>query len=208
MKINNPMGVILGFSQSIVKRIKEDDPLYMPLKSIEREAMRCKKLVGDLLTFSRTGKTQFELIDINQTIEETLSLIEGQAKVKNIEIIKAYSKGLPFVAANTNQIQQVIVNLCNNAVDAMSNGGKLTIATKKAGEQIEVDVIDTGKGMSEEIIEHIFEPFFTTKEVGKGTGLGLSLCYEIIKKHNGTIEAFSEIDKGTAFTIKLPLKEG
>ncbi len=204
-EINNPMGVILGFSQSVVKRIKEDDPLYMPLKSVEREAMRCKKLVGDLLTFSRTGKTQFELIDINQTIEETLSLIEGQAKVKNIEIIKAYNKGLPFITANTNQIQQVIVNLCNNAVDAMPDGGKLIIATKKAGEQIEVDIIDTGKGMSEEIKEHIFEPFFTTKEVGRGTGLGLSLCYEIIKKHNGTIEAKSEIDKGTTFTIRLPL---
>ncbi len=160
------------------------------------------------MTFSRTGKTQFELIDINQTIEETLSLIEGQVKVKNIEIIKAYNKGLPFITANTNQIQQVIVNLCNNAIDAMPDGGKLTIATKKAGEQIEVDIIDTGKGMSEEIKEHIFEPFFTTKEVGRGTGLGLSLCYEIIKKHNGTIEAKSKIDKGTTFIIKLPIKEG
>ena len=203
-EINNPMGVILGFSQSIVKRIKEDESLYKPLKSIEREAMRCKKLVMDLLTFSRIGKSHFELININQAIDETLSLIEGQAKVKSIEIIKEYNTGLPDIMANKNQIQQVIVNLFNNSADAMPDGGRITIATKQAGEQIEFDISDTGIGMTEEVRRHIFEPFFTTKEVGKGTGLGLSLCYEIIQKHNGKIEAESEEGRGSNFRIILP----
>ncbi|MBU0765533.1 MAG: PAS domain S-box protein, partial [Bacteroidetes bacterium] len=118
-EINNPMGVILGFAQSIVKRMKEGDILYMPLKSIEREAIRCKKLVTDLLTFSRTGKTQAETTDINKTIEETLSLIEAQAKVKDVEIIREYAYDLPQIPINRNQLQQVIINLCNNAIDAM-----------------------------------------------------------------------------------------
>jgi two-component system, NtrC family, sensor kinase len=201
------MGVILGFAQIVAKNMKEGDPLYMPLKSIEREVIRCKKLVGDLLTFSRTEKTQMEATYINGVIEEILSLIEARTKVKNVEIIRKYGIDLPRITMNKNQIQQVIMNLCNNAIDAMAEAGKLTITTKQTGTQIEIDVADTGKGMPEEVKKHIFEPFYTTKEVGKGTGLGLSLCYEIIQRHKGTIEAESENGKGTVFVVKLPLTQ-
>ena len=204
-EINNPMGVILGFAQIVAKNIKEENPLYMPLKSIEREAIRCKELIRDLLTFSRIGKTQAELIDINKTINETLSLIESQVKLKESEIIKEFSTALPLISVNKNQIQQIIVNLCNNAIDAISYNGKITIKTKTNDNQIEIYISDTGKGMTEKIKKHIFEPFFTTKEVGKGTGLGLSISYEIIKNHNGTIIVESEPGKGTTFIIKLPL---
>ena len=207
-EINNPMGVILGFAQSISRRIKEDDPLYLPLKSIEREAVRCRKLVVDLLTFSRAEKTKAEETDINQTIEETLSFIEARSKVKGIDIIKEYGNRIPRIMVNKNQIQQVIVNLCNNAMDAMSDGGKIKIATKETGGWILIEVSDTGKGMTKEVKKHLFEPFFTTKEVGKGTGLGLSLCYEIINSNKGTIEVESEPDKGTVFIIKLPVLKG
>ncbi len=203
-EINNPMGVILGFAQSIVKGIKAGDLLYMPLKSIEREALRCRKLVGDLLTFSRVDKTKAEEIDINHTIEDTLSFVEGLAKVKSISIIKEYGTGIPRIIANKNQIQQVIVNLCNNAIDAMPEGGNIKLSTKDTGDRILIEVSDTGKGMTEEVKKHLFEPFFTTKEAGKGTGLGLSFCFEIIQNHNGTIEASSEPDKGAVFVIKLP----
>ncbi|HEX3048958.1 MAG TPA: ATP-binding protein, partial [Bacillota bacterium] len=198
-EINNPLGVILGFAQSITKRIPEDDPLYHPLKSIEREAVRCKKLVGDLLTFSRAGKTQAEIIDINTIIDETLSLIEIQTKVKNIEIIKEYGSGLPQITANKNQLQQVIMNLCNNAIDAMPDGGYIIISTGNNEKRIEINIRDTGHGMTEEVKKHLFEPFYTTKEIGKGTGLGLSLCYEIIRKHQGVIEAESEVGKSSTF---------
>ncbi len=222
-EINNPIAVILGFAQGLVKRIKEDDFFSMPLKSIEREASRCKKLVGDLLTFSRVGKTQAESVDLNRTIDETLSLIETKSKMQNIEIVRNYSNDLPSLTVNKNQIQQVIMNLCSNAVDALPGGGKITISTKlkdKGGVDgdlqmrdegrlsdrnfVEIVVADNGEGMSLEVKQRIFEPFFTTKEVGKGTGLGLSLCYEIIKKHNGGIEVESEAGKGTTFLIKLP----
>jgi len=226
-EINNPMGVILGFAQLVAKDLKEDDPLYMPLKSIEREAMRCKKLVGDLLTFSRVGKTDKEEIDINELIENTLTLIGAQARVKAVEIVKEYDENLPRIMVNKNQIQQVIVNLCNNAIDAMPEGGKITIKTAlkipdvdvaaerssanngtdkpESQKFIEITVSDTGTGMPEEVKKRIFEPFFTTKEVGKGTGLGLSLVYEIIQKHKGTIEVESEFGKGTTFKIELPV---
>ncbi|HEX3047710.1 MAG TPA: ATP-binding protein [Bacillota bacterium] len=204
-EINNPIGVILGFAQGIVRRIEDDDPLYLPLKSIEREAIRCKKLAGDLLTFSRSGKTQAEMIDINTTIDETLTLIATRTKVKNIEIIKEYGTAHPHFTANKNQIQQVILNLCNNAIDAMPDGGCLTIRTKNNEKQIEINISDTGPGITDEVKKHIFEPFFTTKEVGKGTGLGLSLCYEIIRKHQGVIEVESETGNGSTFRIKLPI---
>jgi PAS domain S-box-containing protein len=204
-EINNPMGVILGFAQSIMKRIKEDDPLYMPLKSIEREAVRCRRLVGDLLTFSRVEKTKEEEVDINHTIDETLSLIKAEAELKNVEIIKKYQDNLPLITANKNQLQQVIVNLCNNAIDAMPDGGKIKLSTKETGDQILIEVADTGKGITEEVKKHLFEPFFTTKEADKGTGFGLSLCNEIIQKHKGTIEVQSEQGRGTIFIIKLPV---
>jgi PAS domain S-box-containing protein len=206
-EINNPMGVILGFAQSIMKRIQEDDPLSMPLKSIEREAVRCKKLVGDLLSFSRVGKTPVELINIHQTIDETLSLIAVQVNMKNIQIIRGYSTGLPHITANKNQLQQVIMNLCTNAVDAMPAGGKITVNTRQQEGFFEIRISDTGFGMTPAIMQRIFEPFFTTKEPGKGTGLGLSLCYEIIQKHHGTIEVESESGKGTTFVIKLMIEQ-
>lgn len=207
-EINNPLTIILGFAQSIVKRIKDNDPLAMPLKSIEREAIRCKKLVGELLTFSRAAKIPPEIIEINSAIEETLSLVKAQLRVKNIEFVSQFQKDLPRIKVNKNQLQQVIINLCNNAVDSMPNGGKITISTNSINENdknfVMIKVSDTGKGISKDDISKIFEPFFTTKEVGKGTGLGLSLCYEIIQRHKGTIAAESEISKGTTFTIKLP----
>ncbi|HEX3047711.1 MAG TPA: ATP-binding protein [Bacillota bacterium] len=204
-EINNPVGVILGFAQSISKRITEDHPLHLPLTSIEREAIRCKKLVGDLLMFSRSGTSRAEVIDINQTIDVTLSLIEIQSKLKGIEVSRTYDSSLPQFIANKSQIQQVILNLCNNAIDAMPEGGKITIITKRDENQIEISINDTGQGITEEIKKHIFEPFFTTKEAGKGTGLGLSLCHEIIRKHNGVIEVESEQAQGATFRVKLPI---
>ncbi|OGS45949.1 MAG: hypothetical protein A2539_06445 [Elusimicrobia bacterium RIFOXYD2_FULL_34_15] len=222
-EINNPMGVILGFAQSVVKMVKEGDSLYIPLKSIEREAIRCKKLVSNLLTFSRIDDKVKDKADINVLIDDTISLVEAHAKIKNIEIIKRYVPDLPQIEINKNQIEQVIVNLCNNAMDAMPEGGTITITTsqidadlnapacRQAGinadkKYIIISISDTGVGMSEEVKKHVFEPFYTTKEVGKGTGLGLSICYEIIKKHNGTIEVESEVGKGTTFVVKLPVK--
>ncbi|MBN1621975.1 MAG: PAS domain S-box protein [Endomicrobiales bacterium] len=209
-EINNPMSVILGFAQTVARRVNnEKDPFYIPLKSIEREAVRCKKLVGDLLTFSRVSKTGREPVDIKLLIDETLTLIESKCRVKNINLKRDVADKLPVITANKNQIQQVIVNLCNNAIDAMQNGGDLTIKAvvegKDASEGVRIEVTDTGHGIPLDIRERIFEPFFTTKEVGQGTGLGLGISYEIVQKHGGKIEVESEVDKGSVFRIILPV---
>src|SRR3989339_2158378 len=202
-EINNPLGVILGFAQVIARNVKEGDNLYVPLKSIEREAIRCKNLVGDLLTFSRSDKSVMASIDLNSAIRSALSLVEARTKTQNIEIVRSFEENLPKFTANSNQVQQVIINLCNNAIDAMPDGGKIAVKTKKLERGVEITISDTGSGIPEEVRRHLFEPFFTTKEVGKGTGLGLSLVYEIIKKHNGTVEVESELNEGTTFRIRL-----
>jgi len=211
-EINNPLGVILGFSQSIVKHIKTGDALEMPLKSIEREAVRCKELVQNLLTFSRTGQAEREEANLNQLIESSLSLVMAQSKIKNVELVKDLSSNIPKLLSNKNQIQQMMMNLINNALDAMPKGGKLTLRSKKSRlnnqDAVEIQVEDTGVGIPKEIQTKIFEPFFTTKEVGQGTGLGLSLVYEIVQKHQGQIKVDSQTGKGTVFTIVLPVHFG
>jgi len=159
-----------------------------------------------LLAFSRAEKSEKEEVDINEAIEQALSLVNALSKTKNIQIIRNYGEGLPRLTVNKNRIQQVIVNLCNNAMDAMPKGGSITVRTKISGESIEIEISDTGEGMSEEVKKHLFEPFFTTKEVGKGTGLGLSLCHGIVTKSGGSIKIDSEKGKGTTITVSLPLK--
>lgn len=208
-EINNPLGVILGFAQSVLRRLKMDDPILMPIQSIEREAKRCKNLVQDLLTFSRVGKTDKEMCDINELVQSSLTLVEAQTKVKSVELIKELGAGTVEATVSRNQIQQVIVNLCNNAIDAMPENGKLTVRTMLSSydgkDFAEIQIQDNGTGIPKDIQTKIFEPFFTTKEVGKGTGLGLSLVYEIIQKHQGKIELESDLGKGSLFKILLPV---
>jgi len=216
-EINNPLSVILGFAQGINKKILETDPLYVPLKSIEREAVRCKNLIENLLTFSRTSETSKKNEDINRLIEDALSMIEPQIKINKIVLVTELGAGLPGVLMNRNQVQQVIVNLCSNAIDAVSGCAedrRMAIKTRSVNDNfIEISVSDNGPGIPPETQKRIFEPFFTTKEVGKGTGLGLSLSYEIIKKHNGTIEVESPVKdplnsiekKGAKFIVRLPV---
>jgi two-component system, NtrC family, sensor kinase len=209
-EINNPLGIILGFAQSIKSQAKPDDPSRTGLDFIEKETIRCKDLVQNLLVFSRASRTeQREQIDINTTIEGALSLVNAQSRVKNIELVKEFAPNLPQLQANRNQIQQVLINLCNNAMDAMSKSGQIVVRTgekfRNGQNWITFQVQDTGSGIPKDIQSKIFEPFFTTKEVGKGTGLGLSLIFEIIQKHNGTVELTSEVGVGTTFTVYLPI---
>jgi signal transduction histidine kinase len=210
-EINNPLGVILGFSQSLMRTVKADDPVHMPLASIEREAKRCKSLVQDLLTFSRVNKLERETCDLNEVVSSALTLVAAQTKVQDIELKRNLDEKMPPVRISRNQIQQVLVNLCTNAIDAMPRGGTLSVSTlfpdEMRGDYVQIRVADTGTGIPKEIVGNIFEPFFTTKEVGKGTGLGLSLVYEIVNKHHGTIDVESEVGQGTTFKVNLPLAE-
>ncbi|MBI3549496.1 MAG: HAMP domain-containing histidine kinase, partial [Elusimicrobia bacterium] len=189
-----------------VKQAQPSDRLLLPPKSIEREALRCKNLVQDLLVFSRKSKTQLQEIDLNETVRNTLNIIEAQAKVKAVEI-SIEPGALPPFLGDKSQMQQIIVNLCSNAMDAMPGGGKIAVRTRSDattdGRYVVLEVQDTGSGIPNDIQDKIFNPFFTTKEVGKGTGLGLSLVYEIIQKHKGTIALKSEVGRGTTFSIRF-----
>lgn len=206
-ELNNPIAVILGFAQAARKRIDAASPISLPLASIEREAERCKNLVQGLLTFSRQNKGKMQEVDLDETVTSTLRIIEARARVKSVEVFTELGNPGPAFG-DKNQLQQVIVNLCNNAIDAMPAGGKLTVRTKKnpgeIADRIALEIEDTGCGIPEEIRDKIFDPFFTTKEVGQGTGLGLSLAYEIIQKHKGSLELQSEVGRGTKFIILLP----
>ncbi|NNN06840.1 MAG: PAS domain S-box protein [Elusimicrobia bacterium] len=210
-EINNPLGVILGFSQGMLSRIKNDDNMAMPLQSVVREALRCRSLVQDLLVFSRAQKNdQWEKFDLNTALDSAISLIQAQTKTRSVELVVEAGPDLPEISADKRQLQQVLVNLANNAFDAMPQGGTLTVRTGLSGKHpgyLEIFVRDTGTGIPKEVQTKIFEPFFTTKEVGKGTGLGLSLTYEIVQQHNGIIELVSEEGKGTTFTVCLPINK-
>jgi len=207
-EINNPLGVILGFAQSLVKRVPEDDPISMPLKSIEREALRCKNLVQNLLTFSRQGPARDEAFELPEALSSSLVLIETQARIKSIQLIQDIQVDGSRLRGNRNQIEQVIINLCSNAIDAMPKGGTLTVSSSAIMEKgqpfVRLEVKDTGVGIPEAIQKRIFEPFFTTKEPGKGTGLGLALVHEIVERHQGRIECRSQEGGGTTFILLLP----
>jgi signal transduction histidine kinase len=209
-EINNPLGVILGFSQSVLHRTPQDHPLLKPIQAIEREAERCKRLVQDLLIYSRAGKRDKESLDFNQVVDSTFSSFQ-ESLPAGFCCVKDFQPQLPPLPLDLGQIQQVIVNLCSNAVDAMPQGGTLTLRTRLVERSqktfVELQVQDTGIGIPPEIQSRIFEPFFTTKEVGKGTGLGLALVYEIVKDHGGSVEFESRPGQGTLFCIFFPAPE-
>lgn len=207
-ELNNPLSIILGYSQSLLEQVAKEHSFFEPLTSVEKETQRCKDLVQNLLSFSRIGSVEKELTDLKKLIENSLSLIATQAKMSIAKIEKKFEEGLPEIPINRGQIQQIMINLCSNALDSMKKNGTLTVGIlkdKKSDKYIEVYVKDTGCGIPKEQISRIFEPFFTTKEVGKGTGLGLALVYEIVQKHNGQISVESEVGKGSTFTILLPI---
>lgn len=203
-EINNPLGSILGFAQAAAARLSASDALTPPLRAIEEEAVRCRNIVQSLLTFSRQDAGSVEVFDLARAVEETLSMIEAQARVQGVTMQRELEPGLS-AAGDRGQIQQVIMNLCSNAVDAMPEGGRVTIrcgGTKGGGAFLEVR--DEGTGVPPEIRPKIFDPFFTTKEVGKGTGLGLSLVHEIVLRHGGTVDAAFPSGGGSSFRVTLP----
>jgi PAS domain S-box-containing protein len=218
-ELNNPLGGILGYAQFMLEKLNRpefslDDfkASSKHIESIEREATRCKKIVENLLKFSRRPVVvKPEPLDIAQAIEETLSIIGHQLKLKNVNVISDIKPDLAKIVGITNQLQQVFANLILNSQQAMPEGGELRITARnlldektKQPTKIEIELADTGCGIPEENLKHIFEPFFTTKQSQKGTGLGLAVSYQIIQDHKGSIDLKSQVNKGTTVTIILP----
>ena len=206
-EINNPLGGVLIYSHLLLEDTDENSPYYENLKKIVKETSRCKDIVKGLLEFARPKEPEMSLVNIDEIVERSLSIMECQALFQNIKIKKSCVSNLPKIVADSAQLQQVFVNIILNAAEAMNGNGILTISTflNRDGTFIEIKFSDTGHGIKEEDQKRLFEPFFTTKEVGKGTGLGLAISYSIIQKHQGTIEVKSEVGKGSTFNVKLPV---
>jgi two-component system NtrC family sensor kinase len=203
-EFNNPLGIMLGFTQDLLGEMDPSDPNYRFLQIIDEEAKRCEKIVQDLLEFSSPRSVEFVQTDVNEVIKTTLDLISSRLFKQEVEAITHTSADLPPIHADPQQLQQVLTNLCLNALDAMPEGGKLTIAAQlESPRRLAITVADTGFGIEAEILQRIFRPFFTAKK-RKGLGLGLPVCERIIKAHGGTIEARSIPGDGATFKILLP----
>lgn len=218
-ELNNPVGGILGYAQYTKGMLGKNETIDGSKKEnvekyigfIEKESVRCKQIVNNLLNFSRTSQAEFCLFKINNIIEDTLLLARHQFHTSSIEVKTDLCQPSPEVEGSPNQIQQVLTNIIINAMQAMPEGGQITITTNPQQQQagskqaeLEISIADNGCGIPEENLHKLFEPFFTTKETGKGTGLGLSVSYGIIKNHKGTISVKSKEGQGTEFIVKLP----
>jgi two-component system NtrC family sensor kinase len=176
------------------------------LKQIRNQGGRCKQITHKLLSFARKTDARVQEINVYDLVEEMVALSGQRAKYSNVEIKTALHFGLPTIRGSLSEMQQVLLNLINNALDAMEHtGGSLEITAMVVEGNLWISVADTGPGIPEANLERIFDPFFTTKPVGKGTGLGLSICYGIVTKMGGEIDAQSTVGVGTTFRIRLPI---
>jgi two-component system NtrC family sensor kinase len=209
-EINNPLAVInekAGLMQDMIE-FSPDFPektKFMGLvAAIIQSVQRCRTITHRLLGFAKRMDVEIEVLDVNEIVKEVLGFLEKEALHRNIKLGLHLASDLSRIASDRGQLQQVFLNILNNAFAAVSDGGLVSIATwEKDIDTIGVTFQDNGSGMSEETLKHIFEPFFTTKK-GQGTGLGLSITYGIVKKLGGDIEVQSKVQQGTRFTVYLP----
>lgn len=215
-EINNPMAVILGFTDILLEKTPKDSETYEILKIIEKQAINAKNSVENLLSFVRRREHKEELVNINECLDRVLKIVQNTALLKMVEIQRDFQENLPLVKGDAGELQQVFFNIINNALYEMKNGGILKVTTRYDKHWVEVFISDTGPGIPKQYRNRIFEPFFTTKEEGKGTGLGLWISYNIIDKHDGIItfktktkEELKDTSEqtGTTFLIKLPAHE-
>jgi PAS domain S-box-containing protein len=212
-QINNPIGIIVNRIDCLKREGQTGalvDSLQSDLDVISHCAWRVNEITRSLLTFSRESPLVMESIDINEALAIALGLARMQAHEKNVEFKARLQPGLSRIRGDINKLEQCFVNILNNAVDAVSDDGRVMVesfADSKKGGLIQITISDTGSGIDPGNLKKIFNPFFTTKEVGKGTGLGLSISYGIVKDHGGQLEASSVLGEGTTFTITLPAEK-
>ncbi len=199
-EINNPVGVMLGFTELLLDKLPKDSKEHEMLKTIERQGLNAKRIVENLMTFARQPATREDFTDINQDIANVLALVKNNLLTKKVDVDLRLSKDLPRVRGDAGELQQVFLNLINNAAAAMPGGGKITVITKinPYTHMVEAIFADTGTGIPKQNADRIFVPFFTTKKVGEGTGLGLAVSYAIVNKFGGNIRFESRAaDEGT-----------
>ncbi|MEO8650253.1 MAG: HAMP domain-containing sensor histidine kinase, partial [Acidobacteriota bacterium] len=212
-EINNPLATISACAEALEQRADEGafdaseaaEDLREYLGLIKSEAFRCKSITTGLLDFSRLRTGDRHPLDIGEIMRSSANLISHQNRGNKIRIEIDVADSHPPVKADGGQLQQAVIALATNAIDAMADGGTLTFRTFTETKRVGIEIEDTGVGIPHEDLSKIFEPFFTTKEVGKGTGLGLAVCYGIITDHGGRLSVRSSVGKGTTFTILLPI---
>lgn len=215
-EINNPLAVISEESGLIMDYMSPEfetsiskEELLDRLNTIQQSAFRCRDITRKLLNFVRRSELELAEHDIHDIIDAVvIGLLGPEIEVSNIDVVRRYDRSLPQLVTDSNQLQQVILNIVNNASDAIGDGpGTIQITTSGDEDRVRIDIADTGHGMTPDQLERVFMPFFTTKEVGKGTGLGLSVSYGIIKSLGGTVEVTSRVNEGSTFTIFLPVAD-
>ncbi len=212
-EINQPLTYISSFIQNLKIDLKEDfidkNELLQDLTTSHKQVNRIIDIIQHLRTFGRRDDVDMRQVSIETVLDNTLIIMGERIRLSNIEIVKNIEQNLPMVLGNPNQLEQIFINLFQNAMHAFPQNAKkpeisVDMLSTEAGDAVAINITDNGTGIAKEELDRIFEPFFTTKEVGKGTGLGLSIVYGIIKKHNGSISCESEVNKGTKFLITLP----
>lgn len=215
-EINNPLQVISEQAGWMRDLLEEDDIKESPnaeefrecLIKIERNLQRCRSVTHRMLHFGRRMEPRHELVDLNAIIAETITFLANEARFREIDVKTDFCKELPRITTDPAQFQQVVLNIVDNAIDAIGKSGAVKVATsinKTNSGHVIVEIADNGPGISKEMMNKVFDPFFTTKDSNSGTGLGLSISYGIIEKLGGKITVASEVGKGTTFTISLPV---
>jgi len=213
-EINNPVAIMVeeaGWIEDLLddedlKQAKSLEEFKRALQQIRTQGKRCKQITQKLLSFARKTEPMAENVQLNELVEEVVALSQQRARYSNVKLVSDLAEDLPTVDVSPSEIQQVLLNLINNSLDALdTKGGKVRIATRVKGNQAVIDVEDDGPGIPKANLSRIFDPFFTTKPVGKGTGLGLSICYGIVKKIGGEITVNSAPGIGTAFHVHIPV---
>jgi PAS domain S-box-containing protein len=212
-EMNNPVAIILGFSELLLERFPEDSKEYKMLKTIEKQSTNCQRIVENLLTFARIPEKAVTETDVGDDIQKVVNMVTNTLLTKKVDLKKEITEDLPKVRGDGHQLEQVFLNIINNAVAAMGDhGGILTISANRSNNMVSISFTDTGPGIPLENRDKIFEPFFTTKKVGEGTGLGLSVSYAIVSKFGGDLQVNSQTsaeggEPGTTFTVLLPVAE-
>jgi two-component system NtrC family sensor kinase len=212
-EINNPLAVIgekAGWMRDLLQeegfqQSENLDQYTKSLDKIEEHVERARKITHNMLGFARRMEPRLDDVDINAVLNQTVELLANHARLNNIAIQKNFQNDIPVIASDQSQLQQVFLNLINNAVDAIGRDGQITLSTRNTGNFVEIDIQDNGPGIPKQLQPKVFDPFFTTKPAGSGTGLGLSISFNIIQQLNGQIDLVSAPQTGTTFTIRLPL---
>ncbi|MBG0788923.1 MAG: GHKL domain-containing protein [Desulfovibrionaceae bacterium] len=212
-EVNNPLSIIresAGWIRDIINdgELGEGpavDDLQEAIGDIDRHVERARTVTHRMLGFARRMEPLHEDVDLNMLANQTASFLENETRHRDIQVECKLDQDLPLITTDPDQLQQVILNLLENAIDAIDENGTITLSTTRAGDRVALEISDTGAGISQELLPKVFDPFFTTKAAGEGTGLGLSIVYSALNKLGGTIDVRSEPGRGTTFTISLPL---